>query len=159
MPKGQKQNLDQEIAILHVCFGGRRGISRKIEIRASASLYALAETIIIDAFDWDFEHAFGFFDNLRNPYDSRERYELFADMDEGNNYGPKPKSVKKTKVRDIFDAPGKKMLFLFDYGDENLFTVELISFAAKKPKAGYPRTTALCCSYSGRLGSEPLSYF
>jgi hypothetical protein len=138
MPKNSKQKPDQEIAILRVCFAGKSGISRKIEIRASASLYALANTIIVDAFGWDLDHAFGFFDNLKNPDD---RYELFADMDGCVDYGPKPKSVKKTKIRDVFDVPGKKMLFLFDYGDEKLFTVELLSFAAKEPKAGYPLIT------------------
>lgn len=138
MPRVTKQSPDPEIAVLRVCFGGKSKASRDIEIRTSSSLYALAETIIIDAFDWNLDHAFGFFDNLRNPHDSLVRYELFADMDGCDDYGPKPKSVKKTKVHDVFDAPGKKMLFLFDYGDENLFTVELLSFAVQEPKVGYP---------------------
>jgi hypothetical protein len=138
MPKKPKQNPNQEIAVLRVSFGGKRSIARNIEIRQSASLYALAETIIVDAFDWDLDHAFGFFDNLKNPYDSMDRYELFADMNGCDNYGAKPKSVKKTKIGDVFDALGKKMLFLFDYGDENLFTVELLSFAPKEPKSRYP---------------------
>lgn len=141
MQKTRQQNPDQEIAILRVCFAGKSSISRKIEIRASASLYALADTIVVDAFNWDLDHAFGFYDNLRNPYDSAERYELFVDMGECDDQEPKPKSVKKTKVRDAFDVPGKKMLFLFDYGDENLFTVELLSFAPKEQKTSYPLVT------------------
>lgn len=140
MPKAiKKQETGHDIAVLRVCFDSKRSVSRDIEIKADASLYSLAETIIIDAFGWDLDHAFGYYDNLKRHYDSTERYELFVDMGETDDYGPvKPKSVKKTKIRDVFDAPGKKMLFLFDYGDENLFTVELLSFAAKEPKARYP---------------------
>lgn len=51
---------------------------------------------IIDAFDRRLDPAFGFFDNLRNPYDSLDRYEPFADIDGGDDYGPKPKSVKRS---------------------------------------------------------------
>lgn len=138
MAKVSRPPPDQEIATLRVCFAGRQSISRDVEIRASSSLYALAEAIIIDAFGWDMDHAFGFFDDVLNPYMSKNRYELFADMKDCDDYRSQSKSVKKTKIRDVFDAPGKKMLFLFDYGDEDLFTVEIISFSAKEPRVGYP---------------------
>ncbi len=139
MPGAKKTDPLKEIAVLRVCFDGKRSVSRDIEIRAASSLYALAEAIIIDAFGWDLDHAFGYYDNLKRHYDSTDRYELFADMDDCENYGPvEPKSVKKTKIHDVFDAPGKKMLFLFDYGDENLFTVELVAFRAKESKVRYP---------------------
>ncbi len=29
--------------------------------------------------DFDFDHAFGFYDNLKNPYSAKAKYELFAD--------------------------------------------------------------------------------
>ena len=35
------------------------------------------------------------------------------------------KSVKKTKINEVYKIAGDKMLFLFDYGDDWRFSVEL----------------------------------
>ena len=43
------------------------------------------------------------------------------------------------------------MLFLFDYGDEWLFTVELIGLGRKEPKVAYPRVLK-------RVGEAPPQY-
>ena len=45
----------------------------------------------------------------------------------------------RTAVSQAFPKVGKKMLFLFDYGDEWRFELELIKFGEKKPKTRYPR--------------------
>lgn len=51
-------------------------IFRDIEIAATASLYKFA-TAIIDAFEFDLDHAFGFYNKLTgNYYDSKVKYEL-----------------------------------------------------------------------------------
>ena len=53
-------------------------ISRDIEIKENASLYKLAEAII-GAYDFDFDHAFGFFSDIKEHcFDSKKKYELFA---------------------------------------------------------------------------------
>ncbi|WML67072.1 MAG: hypothetical protein METHP_00553 [Methanoregula sp. SKADARSKE-2] len=39
---------------------------------------------------------------------------------------PFVKSVKRTLVETAFPAPGKKILFLFDYGDNWRFRIELL---------------------------------
>ena len=49
------------------------------------------------------------------------------------------KSVKRTKMAQAFPDVGSKMLFLFDYGDEWQFKVEVIGLGEKVPKARYPR--------------------
>jgi hypothetical protein len=74
----------------------------------------------LESFNFDFDHAFGFFNNLKNIYDSNEGYELFKDIGEDTEFG----SVKKTKVGKAFNFPGKKMCFMFDYGDDWRFIVE-----------------------------------
>jgi hypothetical protein len=79
---------------------------------------ALAE-LIIDAVGFDFDHAFEFCDNLRNPYRSKERYTLFADIGEDK---PGEPGVKKIRVSDVF-RPRRKVLFHFDYGDDWCFLV------------------------------------
>lgn len=111
-------------------------IYREIEIEGRKSLSDLAEAIVT-AFDFDFDHAFGFYSNLKDPYRRvGERFELFADMEDGESDAG---SVKQTKVAEVFDAIGKKMLFLFDYGDDWRFQVKLCALGATVPKTRYPR--------------------
>jgi len=81
------------------------------------SLYDLAETLI-DSLGFYFDHSFEFCDNLKGPYDSKERYTLFADMGEEE----RDPGVKNTPVSSVFTV-GKKMLFYFDYGDDWYFPV------------------------------------
>jgi len=114
-------------------------ISREIEIPENANLYKLAEAIV-DAYDFDFDHCFGFFSNISESryFDSERKYELFTDLE---NEGIEPTgagSVKKTKVSEVWKNIGDKMLFLFDYGDNWQFVVELIGFRTKDAKKKYP---------------------
>jgi len=109
---------------------------RDIEIEGTASLRVLAEAIVM-SFDFDFDHAFGFYSNLTQQYrQSPERYELAADMGEAD---PRVGSVERTPIAAAFAKVGKKMLFVFDYGDEWCFTIEFVKLGAKKPKTRYPR--------------------
>jgi hypothetical protein len=119
-------------------FSGRVKVSkvspyRILAIPEGLTLYRLAEAIV-DSFDFWFDHCFGFYDNMDGWIDSDEGYELFADIGEESRF----QGVEKTKVKKVFDKIGKKMLFLFDYGDEWEFIVELIG--AESPKEGerYP---------------------
>ena len=113
----------------------RPKVDRDIEIDSRKSLYDLAAAIV-RAFGFDFDHAFGFFSNLGgHVFDSAVRYELFADL-EGSG---KVRSVKRTTVAQAFSDVGVKMQFLFDYGDEWRFHVEVIGFGEKVPKARYPK--------------------
>lgn len=169
---------------------------------------------------FDFDHAFGFFENLKDPYGPGVRYELFADMGEDGEgeeelspaeaelarvseeigqetidrkvqeaaiiaveslvlpkvrpdlrqqvselihemweeapEGPDDlagallaalqlptsqtpaRGVKATEVGEVF-APKKKMLYLFDYGDEWHFRVECLRGEPAEAKARYPK--------------------
>ena len=51
---------------------------RVLAVPANTSLYDLAFEIN-ESFKFSFDHAFGFFDNLKNPWRSDEQYELFND--------------------------------------------------------------------------------
>ncbi len=99
-------------------------IWRDIEIAADASLYKLAE-LINQVFGFDFDHAFGFYDNLKNPYKSKTVYELFKDMGEPSVVHAR--SVKKSNVQDAFEKDKQALLFLFDYGDGWAFKVQRTS--------------------------------
>jgi len=114
-------------------------IIREIEVLENINLYKLAETII-GAYNFDFDHAFGFFSKVTEGWglaDSKEKYELFADLDPKEANGAK--SVKKTNISAVWKKPSDKMMMLFDYGDEWRFAVELVGFSKREPKAKYPR--------------------
>jgi Plasmid pRiA4b ORF-3-like protein len=114
----------------------RPKIYRDIEIAGTASLYTLAQ-VIVRSFNFDFDHAFGFYSKLKgNIYDSPVRYELFVDIGEGEGDA---RSVKRTRILKAFPSVGTKMRFLFDYGDEWEFLVELVKRKPKEPKVKLPR--------------------
>jgi len=76
---------------------------------------------------------FEFCDNLKNPYRSKERYTLFADMGEDADHDDP--GVKETLVSTVF-RPKRKMVFHFDYGDDWMFLVTCTAVkesAAKRP--------------------------
>jgi hypothetical protein len=127
------------IRTFRVALQRRRSVYRDIEIEGTSSLHDLAEAIIA-SFDFDLDHAFGFYsssapDKMRKQ---QPMYELFADEGEETEAG----SVKKTRVADAFPKVGHAMTFLFDYGDEWLFHVEMIRKGEKAAKLRYPRMVA-----------------
>jgi hypothetical protein len=114
----------------------RPKIYRDIEIAGTGSLYTLAQAIV-RSFDFDFDHAFGFYSKLKgNIYDSPVRYELFVDIGEGEGDA---RSVKRTRIIKAFPSVGTKMRFLFDYGDEWEFLIELVKRKPKEAKVKLPR--------------------
>lgn len=102
-----------------------------LAVGGNSSLHSFAQ-LIIKAVGFDFDHAFEFCDNLKDPYRSEERYTLFADIGEGE-LGDL--SVKKTGIADVF-SPRRKMIFHFDYGDDWYFLVTCTAVkesTAKRP--------------------------
>jgi hypothetical protein len=99
--------------------GAKKRPYRTLSVPAQTTLYNLAESIV-GAFGFDFDHPFGFYDNMKDWTRSRECYELFADMEEVGPWftGPNCTGVRKTTVSEVFREVGQRVLFLFDYGDE-----------------------------------------
>lgn len=130
-----------ETFTLRAALDGKKSIYRDIEIEPSKSLYRFAEAIV-KAFDFDFDHAFGFYSGLTSATLTRidPRYELFADMGEAD---PGVFSVKKTKISQAFPTIGHSLIFLFDYGDEWRFRVSLKEVGTKLPKVRYPRVVTI----------------
>ena len=110
-------------------FAGR--VMRKIRLPGSRSLYNFARAIT-KAFGFYFDHCFGYYDNFERYHDSEMVYELFVDIGE-EPLSPTTKGVQKIKICQVFQNPGERRLFLFDYGDGWYFGVELkeISFVNK----------------------------
>ena len=126
---------DSETSILRATLDTK--LYRDIEIPDTKSLYDLGEAIV-EAFDFDLDHAFGFYSKLKGHiFDSPVKYELFADMGESD-----AQSVKRTHISTAFPEVGTKMIFLFDYGDDWRFHVEMVGKGQKQPRVRYPKIVA-----------------
>ena len=109
----------------------------EVAVGGDCSLYALAG-FIIKTVGFDFDHAFEFCDNLKDPYRSKERYTLFADIGEGE---PGDRSVKRTRISEVF-RPRRKMLFHFDYGDDWFFLITCTTVKESPAKRPFKKVLA-----------------
>lgn len=110
--------------------------SAEVAVGGDCSLYDLAR-FITRTIGFDFDHAFEFCDNLKNPYRSTERYTLFADMGEDAD----DPGVKKTRISAVFH-PRKKMLFHFDYGDDWCFLITCTAIDDSPAKRPFKKVVA-----------------
>ncbi|SDH91132.1 IS1096 element passenger TnpR family protein [Roseospirillum parvum] len=135
--------------IIRVTLNDDPPLHRDIELPGSQSLFRLAEGIVA-AFDFDMDHAFGFYSGLTGAdlMEKLPKYELFTDMGMNDNGA---QGVKKTPVASAYADIGSQLIFLFDYGDEWLFHTEVIGFGEKVPRRRYPRVVA-------SVGEAPLQY-
>lgn len=111
------------------------------------ALYDLAE-FIIQTVGFEFDHAFEFGDNVKDPYRSQERYTLFADLGEADD--PDEPGVKETPVSAVFRLR-RKMVFLFDYGDDWCFTVTCTAVKPSEKKRRFRRVLST-------TGTPPVQY-
>jgi Plasmid pRiA4b ORF-3-like protein len=126
--------------IFRATLPGSPSVYRDIEVEGRKSLYDLAAAIV-RSFDFDFDHAFGFYSGTTRPtlMTALPKYELFADTGEPTEGAL---GVKRTKIASAFPRVGHVMTFLFDYGDDWLFKVELRAAGEKVSGQRYPRTVA-----------------
>ncbi|MCL6633477.1 MAG: plasmid pRiA4b ORF-3 family protein [Alicyclobacillus herbarius] len=113
---------------------------RVIEMLGSQSLAELAAAIL-DSFEFEHDHAYGFYDNLKSWTRSTQKYELFADDEESMLdplFDQDALSVHDTKISSVFREPKQKMLFLFDYGDEHRFIVQFLGTVPDDGESVYP---------------------
>lgn len=115
-----------------------RNVSCKIAVPSTFSLYKLAE-VVVDAYGFDFDHAFGFYTSVTEGYygDSERMYDLFTDMIrrgediEATGAG----SVEQTGIADVWQKPGDRMMMLFDYGDDWRFELALTAIQEGRSSA------------------------
>jgi hypothetical protein len=134
--------------IVRVSLQDEPSIYREIEVESRKTLSDLAEAIV-QAFGFEFDHAFGFYSRLtgQDVMRSQPKYELFADMGEKTEAG----SVRKTRIADAFSDVGHTMLFMFDYGDDWRFVVEVIGLGQETAKTRYPKVLK-------KVGEAPEQY-
>ncbi len=119
------------------CYAHTRDMpSRDIAILGNSNLDKLANAVL-KAFNFDNDHLYMFSDNLKNPYKGVETYEV-ADNE---GYGERKARTNLFVVAQVFNAPKKKMLFLFDYGDEWRFVIQTLSTRDIRKDEKYPLVT------------------
>jgi len=120
-----------------------------VEIGSDHLLHTLAQ-LLISSIGFDFDHAFGFFDNLSNPYKSTKSYTIFADMGDGDSIDAGELPVSGATVGQVF-SKGTKMAFLFDYGDGWHFLITCKKVEEKQGDAGEPKVVSI-------EGKPPIQY-
>ena len=127
----------------------KENVLHRIQIAGTKSLYNFAR-VITQSFGFYFDHCFGFYDNFQRYPDSKMSYELFVDIGEAP-LTPRNKGVKNTKIIEAFKNAGDRMLFLFDYGDEWRFAVELKEIKQAEKRDLKPKILE-------SIGKAPLQY-
>jgi len=128
--------------------GFSREVTRKIEIRDTQTLDDLHYSIIFDAFRWKDGHMYSFhLDNV--PYGERDKaYSCVPLPDPDTGETPNPTS---TKLKDLNLKEGQRFLFLFDFGDDQEFGIEVVGFGRSRSTGPYPMVI-------GRKGKAPKQY-
>ncbi|KAF5437287.1 pRiA4b ORF-3-like protein [Candidatus Methanophagaceae archaeon] len=137
----KKRNIEEgkSIYLLKVTvsdwYGSIRGRPyRTLAIPGEFTLYALAESIL-DAFEFDFDHGFGFYNNIEDWAASDVRYEsstsVLTELQDSRD-------AAKTNVDEAFGKPKKKLLFLYDYGEEWHFVVQNTETKVSDGDTEYP---------------------
>jgi hypothetical protein len=119
----------------------------KLNLSAQCTLSELAETVI-KAVGFDFDHAFGFYNNLKDNYRSTEEFTLFSDI--GEKAKENDPGVEETFIGEAFE-PGRTLLMLFDYGDEWHFPVHCDSILPGKNRRKVKKVVY-------RSGTAPVQY-
>jgi hypothetical protein len=124
-------------------------VIRTIALQSKKSLYQFAGSIL-RSFNFFFDHCFAFYSDVHASSSSKEIYELFVDIGEEPT-APHARGVKNVKVEKVFTEIGKTMLFLFDYGDNWLFAVELKKVRDRVEREKLPAVEKM-------IGKAPLQY-
>ncbi len=111
-----------------VTYQQKPSVWQLIEIAADQTLDDLHYTIL-GAVNFDSDHLYSFFMSGRAWDDTTE---YASPQGEGRN-------AAKVKIGDLQLRMKQKFLYLFDYGDEHRFEVQLVSINPEAPKGRYPK--------------------
>ena len=116
--------------------GFSREIARKIELKETQTLDDLHEAIIYQSFGWDDPHMYSFhFDNI--PYSKDRSKEYSCDPEPDMFNGAKPNSTK-AKLKGLNLKKNQKFLFVFDFGDDHQFGINVEGFGEAEKGKKYP---------------------
>ena len=137
----QTYDVPVDTVVLKVKFQQVKSIWRNLELAQSQTLDTLSRAIL-DAIDWDADHLYSFFMSNR-AWDEQTEY-TSPQSAEG-------RTAAGLTLADLGLKPKQKFLFLYDYGDEHLFEVEVVSLRKGAPPGEYPQLV-------GSRGDAPEQY-
>ena len=117
---------------------GEEKIMRKLELLEEQTLDDLHYAIIYNAFGWDDPHMYAFFmDN--KPYSQNRKMEYHCSPGEEIEFfnEGKPNSTD-IKLKDLSLKKKQKFLFIFDFGDDHMFSIKVDDFSETKESTKYP---------------------
>jgi len=117
------------------------GVWRDIEIAAEQTLEDL-HLAIQEAYRWDDDHLYSFYLNGQ-AWDGRSEI--------GSPWSDSPRHTHQVTVRSLNLKPKRKILYLFDYGDNHEFDVEVLAINDQSATGTYPKIV-------GRKGRAPRQY-
>lgn len=121
----------QQTIILKVMFKRRKSNWRKIELKATNTLQDLHSSIQ-NALRWDNDHLYSFFmDNKMYSTDIDSEYT--CPFEPGGR-----KTADKAEIGFFGLRKGQKFAYLFDFGDNHEFEIEVLDFATFDTKKQYP---------------------
>ncbi|MGQ9469913.1 MAG: IS1096 element passenger TnpR family protein [Nitrososphaerales archaeon] len=116
--------------------GFSRKVTRKIEMKETQTLDDLHEAIIYKSFGWDDPHMYSFFfDNIPYSENRRMEYCCSTKADPFSRERPNPTS---TKLMRLNLKKGQRFLFIFDFGDDHQFNIEVEGFGNVAKGKKYP---------------------
>lgn len=128
----QTYDIPVDTVVLKVKFQQEKSIWRSLELAQSQTLHTLSRAIL-DAIDWDSDHLYSFFMSNR-AWDEQTEYT--------SPLSGEGQPADTLTLADLDLKPKQKFLFLYDYGDEHLFEVEVVSLRKDAPPGEYPQLVA-----------------
>ena len=124
-PIDKKQTI-----IFTVKFKYRKSTWRTIELKASQTLEDLHDAIQ-DALDWDDDHLYSFY--MDNKFYSKD-----PDAEFTCPYEPEGRKTADIEAGAFAFRKGQKFAYLFDFGDDHRFEIEVIDFGEVEKGKKYP---------------------
>lgn len=118
--------LDFEVRLVH----GPKA-SRTLRVKSTQALDEL-HYAVQDAFEWDADHLYSFFLDADRLDPSTRIDAPEAEEDEA------VLAASEVEVGSLGLAKGDRILYLFDYGDEHVFTLTVVEVHAKAPAGKLP---------------------
>lgn len=134
--RGQKTIIFTVYYLGHCGCGFSRKVTRKIELKDAQTLDDLHEVIIYKSFGWDDPHMYSFFfDN--KPYSKNLKMEYSCNPEADDFTEEKPNS-STTKLKELNLKKNQKFLFVFDFGDDHQFGINVEGFGEVQEGKKYP---------------------
>lgn len=135
--KDEGRTVVLQVYYLGQCGAGfSRKVTRKIAMKETQTLDDLHEAIIYKSFEWDDPHMYSFFfDNI--PY-SKARGMEYCCSTEPDPFSGERSNPTSTKLRDLNLKKGQRFLFIFDFGDDQQFGIEVEGLGETVSGKKYP---------------------